>query len=324
MSNPSIDGDRGARARSTPGQATEANSQWVAAWTALIERQPHLRHPEPAALALHIPEAGLMALRCGQDSTRLKGRVADWLSPIAQWGTVALTVRNGLGAATVVCDVRSVSLDGDTLSLRGDQEHLLISCRAAVHGFLYEDRTAPGAMHSLHLYDPAGQVLLRVQLLHEAGARAALPHLLAHADFSASKGWRAGSIGSEAVGGFPGWCAIVSTLNRMEAARRAMVTAVGSCADQPRMRLVLEGKAAALNYAGPVLGTLQAAMPADAPRCVFSARTTTANHAFVCLAPDNVPYLRFHDGESGTVTLWPQTTPELAQAWVDAAVASSR
>jgi hypothetical protein len=324
MSTPPLDGSRAGRPTAGSGQRSIANSQWVAAWQALIDRQPHLRHPESAALALHIPEAGLMALRCGEDCTRLKGRLTDWLTPITQWGPVALTVRNRLGAATVMSEVRSVTLTGDTLSLRGEHEQLLLSSKAAVHAFIYEDRTAAAGMHSLHLFDPAGEVLLRVQLLSEAGTRAALPHLLAHSDYSGGTGWRAGSIGSEAVGGFPGWCAIVSTLNRMEAARRAMVTAVSSCSELPRMRLVVEGKAVALSYVGPVFGTLQAHQLQDGHRCVFSARTTTANHAFVCLAPDNVPYLRFHDGESGTVTLWPQCEPDQAKAWVEAAVSSSR
>jgi hypothetical protein len=313
--------DSGRQQRTARSQATP---QWVAAWESLLERQPHLRHPEAAAMALRIPEAGLMALRNGQDTTRLRGRVAEWLAPVAAWGPVALTVRNRLGAATVRTEIRSLKLTGDTLSLRGDHEQVLISSNAASHAFLHEDPASPGAAHGLHLYDPAGDVLLRLQLLSPAGERAALPHLLAHADYDCGTGWRAGSIGSEAVGGFPGWCSIVSTLNRMEAARRAMVAAVASCDAVPQLRLVLEGKAVALSYLGPVHGTLNASPVDTQAACVLNARATTANHAFICLSPDNVPYLRFHDAESGTVTLWPQLSTNEARAWVDAAASPPR
>jgi hypothetical protein len=304
--------------------ASQANSQWVAAWESLLERQPHLRHPEAAALALRIPEAGMMALRNGQDTTRLRGRLSEWLAPVAAWGPVAVTVRNRLGAATVRTEIRSLTLTGDTVSLRGDQVQVLISSNAALHAFLHEDPTSPGSAHGLHVYDPAGEVLLRIQLLSAAGERAALPHLLAHADYDSGTGWRAGSIGGEAVSGFPGWCSIVSTLNRMEAARRAMVAAVASCDTMPQLRLVLESKAVALTYLGPVHGTLNAVPAAGQAACVLSARATTANHAFICLSPDNVPYLRFHDAESGTLTLWPQLPASEARAWVDAAASPPR
>ncbi|MEY4751972.1 MAG: hypothetical protein RIQ60_4186 [Pseudomonadota bacterium] len=321
MSSPRPDSPR--TSRSSPG--TEANSQWVSAWESLVDRQPHLRQPELAAHALRIPEAGLMALRVGQDSTRLRGRAVDWLSPVTRWGKVALTVRNTLGTATVRTEVRELKLSGDTLRLVGDHEDVLLSNKAAVHGFVHEDAAQTSARHGLYLYDPTGEVLLRLQLLTPAGERAALPHLLAHSDFESGTGWRASSIGSESVGGFPGWCSIESTLNRMEAARRAMVAAVSQSAELPAMRVIVEGKAVAMNYLGPMQGNLSAAPLVDGGAdFVFSARTATANHAFVCLAPDGVPYLRFHDAETATFTLWPQVPATEARAWVTAATNPQR
>jgi hypothetical protein len=304
------------------GSRNEANHLWVAAWETLADKQPHLRHPEAAAAALRIPEAGLMAVRNGDDTTRLSGRLDEWLAPLAGWGRVALTVRNRLGAATMCCEVRSVKLNGDTLSLRGDHGQVLISVHAASHGFLYEDRSSQRQSYSLHVYDPAGEALLRLHFLGEAGLNEALPHLMAHANVESGHAWRAGSIGGDAVKGFPGWCSIVSTLNRMDSARRAMVAATASCVSVGQMRLLVEGKAVALSYTGPVLGSLQPS-PADPdPQidCLFSARATTANHAFVCLSPEQVPYLRFHDTEGGSTTLWPQVNAAAARAWVDVAI----
>ncbi|MBK6854363.1 MAG: hypothetical protein IPG93_22970 [Burkholderiales bacterium] len=304
------------------GSRNEANHLWVAAWETLVDKQPHLRHPEAAAAALRIPEAGLMAVRNGDDTTRLRGRLDEWLAPLPGWGRVAITVRNRLGSATMCCEVRSVKLTGDTLSLRGDQGQVLISVHAANHGFLYEDRTSARQGHSLHVYDPAGEALMRLHFLGDAGVHEALPHLMAHANVESGHSWRAGSIGVDAVKGFPGWCSIVSTLNRMDSARRAMVAAAASCTAVAQMRLLVEGKAVALSYTGPVLGSLQPSPPDPEPQidCLFSARATTANHAFVCLSPEQVPYLRFHDTEGGSVTLWPQLNAAAARAWVDVAI----
>ena len=123
------------------GSRNEANDLWVAAWETLVDKQPHLRHPEAAAAALRIPEAGLMAVRNGDDTTRLSRRLDEWLAPLAGWGRVALTVRNRLGAATMCCEVRSVKLNGDTLSLRGDHGQVLISVHASPHAFVFEERT---------------------------------------------------------------------------------------------------------------------------------------------------------------------------------------
>jgi hypothetical protein len=103
-----------------------------------------------------------------------------------------------------------------------------------------------------------------------------------------------------------------------------MVAAVANSAELPALRLILESKAVAMNYLGPVLGSLTATSVDGEPDCVFSARTATADHAFVCLAPDNVPYLRFHDSESGTLTMWPQIPPADARAWVMAAASPQR
>jgi hypothetical protein len=305
-------------------QRLEASAQWVAAWEGLLERQPHLRHPEAAAHALRIPEAGLMALRHGQDSTRLAGQATQWLQPIAQWGPLAITVQNRLGAATVHIPGLAARSQGDQIQLSGENLQVLLANRAAAHGFLLEDRSAPSAQHSLHLYDPAGEPLLRISLLTEAGAREALAHLLAHADFQAGTGWRSGSIGSEAVSGFPGWCAIVSTINRMDAARRAMISAVGRCTELPQLRFTLEAKAVALQYLGPVVGYLNSAPSGTPAGCVFTARATTANHGFVCLSPDNVSYLRFHDTEASTATFWPVQGGLAARAWVDAVIQPGR
>lgn len=304
------------------GSRNEANALWDAAWEALVDKQPHLRHPEAAAAALRIPEAGLMAVRNGEDTTRLRGRLDEWLAPVATWGRVALTVRNRLGSATVCGEVRSVKLTGDTLSLRGDQGQVLISVHAATHGFLYEDRSSQIQAYSLHIYDPAGEALMRLHFLGDAGLHAALPHLMAHADVESGHAWRAGSIGGDAVKGFPGWCSIVSTLNRMDSARRAMVAATASCSAVAPLRLLVEAKAVALSYTGSVNGSLQPTPDTPDPQidCLFSARATTTNHAFVCLSPEQVPYLRFHDTEGGSVTLWPQTNATAARAWVDAAI----
>jgi hypothetical protein len=163
---------------------------------------------------------------------------------------------------------------------------------------------------------------LRLHFLDETGLNQALPHLMAHANVASGHAWRAGSIGGDAVKGFPGWCSIVSTLNRMDSARRAMVAAAASCTSVAQMRLLVEGKAVALSYTGAVLGSLQPSPVDPDPQvdCLFSARATTANHAFVCLSPEQVPYLRFHDTEGSSVTLWPQVNAAAARAWVDVAI----
>jgi hypothetical protein len=308
------------------GSRNESSGLWVAAWEALSEKQPQLRAPELAATALRIPEAGLMAVRNGDDTTRLSGKLDTWLAPITQWGRIALTVRNRLGAVTLCCEVRTIKLTGDTLSLRTDQGQVMISVRAAVHAFLLEDRSAAGHGHSLHVYDPAGEALLRLHFLSAEGVRAALPHLMSHANVESGQAWRAGSIGADAVSGFPGWCSIVSTLNRMDAARRAMVAAVASLGSVPQLRLILEGKAVAVSYTGVVQGSLQPSTPEPDAQidCLFSARTTTANHAFVCLSPEQVPYLRFHDAECGSATLWPQLGAIAARTWIDAAIGPAK
>lgn len=151
-------------ATSTPGKDIRA------AWREL-KITKKLRNRD-AALALGISEAELMASAAGDGVTRLEGDFRDLLKRIPELGTVMALTRNESCVHEKDGPYKDISAEGTMGLALGEEIDLRLFFNHWKHAYAVTEEGTRGALHSLQIFDAAGNAVHKIYLRPASNAGA--------------------------------------------------------------------------------------------------------------------------------------------------------
>ncbi|MCC5857159.1 MAG: hypothetical protein JJT90_03320 [Ectothiorhodospiraceae bacterium] len=147
----------------------------LAAWRTLAASAEHLHQPQVSA-RLGVPEASLVAARCGDGATRLSGPVREILVDAAGLGKLLIAVPHHAGVALAIAKDLHCQCKGDWLELSAAEVGFRVRMAAVDSLYTLIDPMGPhGRERHLQLYDAEGNGICKLLVLykrHEAGLRA--------------------------------------------------------------------------------------------------------------------------------------------------------
>jgi hypothetical protein len=171
----------------------------------------------------------------------------------------------------------------------------------------------------VHWFDSDGEVIARLTLPPGPEQQLAMAHLL---QFITTEHKRAPQERASALQAQAQWCAIHTTIRSATALARISQDVAAAIARLPALQLTLQGQSATLVYCGPVsMGSTNATLDLDEP-CQLKLDPDALTHAFICVAPDDTPFLRLHGTQTESIGLTPDLAPLHAWSWLRPLVGS--
>lgn len=287
-----------------------------AAWLSWRARQQGKRSHAQAAAALHVPEGVLLAALAGDGIIPLRPDLGDLLAPAASWGRMTLEIAHPLGRVRLLMEPSEVRLEPQAIVLVQGMQRASLATRGVAHCYLVSEPDL-GA-YGLHWFDFDGNAIARLTLPAGTTQQLAMAHLL---QFMLSEHRHAPQERPSELPAQAQWCAIHTPIRSTTALARIGQEVASAIARLPALQLTLQGQRAALVYRGPVdLAGADAALDLGRP-CQLELDPDALTHAFICIAPDDTPFLRLHGTQTESIGLTPDLAPAAAWTWLRTLVA---
>lgn len=289
-----------------------------AAWQSWQARQPGKRSHAQAACALHVPEGVLLAALAGEGIIQLRPDLGDLLAPAASWGQMMLEMAHPLGSVRLLMQPNAVRLGPQAVVLVQGMQRASLATRGVAHCYLVSGPDL--ATYGLHWFDFDGKVIARLTLPPGPDQQLAMAHLL---QFMVTEHKRPppqerpSELHAQVQ-----WCAINTAIRSATALARIGQEVSAAVARLPALQVTLQGQSAALVYRGPVSMNTADALPDLAEPCQLKFDPDAMTHAFICIAPDDTPFLRLHGTQSESIGLTPDLGPADAWSWLRALTAT--
>jgi hypothetical protein len=281
-------------------------------WQAWRERQPASRTHAQAAAALHVAEAVLLAALEGNGVVQLRPDLADLLAPAASWGRMVLEIRHSLGTARLLMQPNPVRLEPRTVVLVDGIQRAWFATHGVAHCYLVSEPEM--GRYGLHWFNRDGDVIARLSLPAGPHQQLAMAHLLQFMITDPKRAPQPPQERSADLQAQAQWCAIDTTIRSAVTLAHIGQKVGAAVSHLPALQVAVQGDDAAMSYRGPV-GT-NGTDPDRSQPCQLQIDPDALTHAFICIAPDDTPFLRLHGAQTGSIGLTPDLDPLAAWSWL--------